>query len=349
MNRKQRRTAAKIDKKQGKTGTPSSAADNVVQKAIAAAQAGALGDAERALDEVLQRFPDHVEALHQKGMLLARTHRVEDGIVLLHRATQKNPGESLYWNNLAAACLTCNRSDEARTAARKALDLDSKYVMAWRNLAMASTDLGEHRDAVEALDTASKLAPNDADVWSRLGLAQLELGEAARAETAFAKAVALDPNNAEFRSNLGVLIAKRGGRAGEAVVHLEKAAAIEPDRFVTALHYGIALVLSGEPAKGLRWLRRATSIKPNSDAAWGALADAAMSAGETAEAQDAARRAAEFAPTDPNHRARLRRLEPGAASRSTLIELDLGTPVRSDQGRADEIDPSTSLDQIFIR
>ena len=146
-----------------------------------------------------------------------------------------------------------------------------------------------------------------------------------------------------------MLIVKRG-RAGEAVVHLEKAAAIEPDRFVTALHYGIALALNTKSAKALRWLRRATSINPNSDAAWGALADAAMSAGETAEAQDAARRAAEFAPADPNHRARLRRLEPGASPRSTLIELDLGTPVQSsDQGKADEINLSTSLDQIFIR
>src|SRR5687768_12344211 len=157
MNRKQRRTAAKIGKMQVTATSATSVADKVVQKAIVAVQAGAFGDAERALDEVLQRFPDHVEALHQKGMLLARTHRVEDGIALLHRATQKKPTESLYWNNLAAACLTCNRSDEARTAARKALDLDSKYVMAWRNLAMASSDLGRHRDAAEALETASKL------------------------------------------------------------------------------------------------------------------------------------------------------------------------------------------------
>ena len=118
MNRKQRRTAAKIDKKQGKKNPAASAADTVVQKAIAAAQAGAFADAERALNEVLERFPDHVEALHQKGMLLARTHRVEDGIALLQRATAQKPGESLYWNNLSAACLTCDRSEEARTAAR---------------------------------------------------------------------------------------------------------------------------------------------------------------------------------------------------------------------------------------
>ena len=347
MNRKQRRTAAKIDKKQGKKGTAASAADVVVEKAIAAAQAGAFADAERALNEVLERFPDHVEALHQKGMLLARTHRVEDGIALLQRVTAQKPAEALYWNNLAAACLTCDRPDDARTAARKAVELDPKYGMAWRNLAMASSDLGQHRDAAEALERAAALAPNDAEVWTRLGLAQLELRDMARAETAFAKAVALDPGSAECRSNLGVLLAKRG-RAGEAVAHLEKAAEIEPDRFTTALHYGIALTLNGEPAKGSRWLRRATSINSKSDAAWGALADAAIAAGETAEALDAARRAAQFAPSDPNHRARLRKLEPGTAPRATLIELDLGTPA-SDPGKANEPDPSTSLDQIFIR
>ena len=347
MNRKQRRTAAKVEKQLGKVNTTNSTADNVVAKAITAVQAGAFAEAERALDEVLARFPDHVEALHQKGMLLARTHRVEDGIPLLQRATQKKPAESLYWNNLAAACLTCNRSEEARNAARKAVDLDRKYVMAWRNLAMASTDLGQHRDASGALETAAKLAPKDAEIWNLLGMAQLELGEAAPAGTAFAKAVALDPDNVECRSNLGVLLTKRG-RASEALVHLEKAAEREPDRFPTALHYGIALALSGDPVKGLRWLRRATSIKPNSDAAWGALADAAISAGETAEALDAAKRAAQFAPDDASHRARLRKLEPGAAQRSSLIELDLGN-LSSNQDKANEPDPSTSLDQIFIR
>src|SRR5688572_18616883 len=152
MNRKQRRTAAKIGKMQVTATSATSVADKVVQKAIVAVQAGAFGDAERALDEVLQRFRDHVEALHQKGMLLARTHRVEDGIALLQRATARKPAEALYWNNLSAACLTCDRSDDALSAARKAVELDPKYVMAWRNLATASSDLGQHGDAAEALE-----------------------------------------------------------------------------------------------------------------------------------------------------------------------------------------------------
>lgn len=355
MNRKQRRTAAKIDKKQGRTGTPSSAADMVVNKAIAAAQAGALADAERALDEVLARFPNHVEALHQKGMLMARTNRVENGIVLLQRVTAEKPGEALYWNNLSAACLTVERSEEGLAAARKAVEIDPKYAMAWRNLAMASTDLGHHRQSVEALERASALLPKDADLWNRLGLARLELSDGAGAETAFAKAVALDPLNAESLSNLGGIMIKQG-RPKEALPHLHKAVEIDPDRFTAALHFGVALSLTDDLPKGLRWLRRATSIKPRADSAWGALADAAIMAGEKAEALDAAKRAAAFAPADAAHRARLQKLEGGDTTASAgVVELDFGGLVdfsslrTPEPKKTDEIDLSRSLDQIFIR
>lgn len=349
MNRKQRRTAEKIAQKQCKVGASTSAADSVVEKAIAAAQLGAFSEAEAALNEVLVRFPDHIEALHQKGMLLARTHRVEQGIALLKRATAAKPREALYWNNLAAACLTIDQPEEARDAARRAVELDPKYAMAWRNLAMASTDLGQHRDAAEALTKASLLTPNEVEIWSRLGVAQLELSDAARAETAFAKAVALDPRNAECLSNLGVLLTKRG-RAREALAHLERAVEIEPDRFTAALHFGVVLALTGDHVKGLRWLRRATSINPRSDVAWGALADAAIGAGEKAEAVDAARRAAEFAPSDPAHRARLQKLQrTDSQPRATLVELDLGGSSTRDDSKADETDLSRSLDHIFIR
>ena len=350
MNRKQRRTAAKIGKTQAKPGASISAIDTVIEKAIAAAQLGAFAEAESALDAVLERAPSHVEALHQKGMLLARTHRAEAGIAFLRRVTAAKPGEALYWNNLAAACLMIDSPQEARAAAAKAVELDPKYAMAWRNLAMAAGDLGQHRDAAEALDKASVLSPNEVEIWSRLGMARLELGDAARAETAFAKAVALDPKSAECLSNLGVLLAQRG-RAGEALPHLESAVEIEPDRFIAALHFGIVSALAGDHNKGLRWLRRATSIKPRSDHAWGALADAAIAAGEEAEALDAARRAAEFAPNDPVHRARLQKQQrPDARQRATLVELDLGGgPVAGERDKTGDADLSQSLDQIIIR
>ncbi|HNB26789.1 MAG TPA: hypothetical protein PLR41_07530, partial [Alphaproteobacteria bacterium] len=105
MNRKQRRTAAKTARTApGKAGkgkaAPSSLADAVVQKAIAAAQAGAMVEAEAALDEVLSRYPTHVEAMHHKGMLMARGERIAEGIGLLQRVVEAKGDEALYWNNL---------------------------------------------------------------------------------------------------------------------------------------------------------------------------------------------------------------------------------------------------------
>jgi Flp pilus assembly protein TadD len=345
VNRKQRRAAAKT----GKPASPQGIADNVVQKAIAAAKAGALQEAAEALDQVLERFPNHVEALHQKGMILARTGNAEAGIAFLQRATAAKPDQPLYWNNLAAACLTCDRLDQAREAAQRAVSLDPQYVMAWRNLGTAAGALKHYAAAAQAFEKASQLAPRDADLWYQLALAQLESGGHASGRTALAKAVELAPGNAEYQSNMGILLLQER-RVADALPYLERAVGLEPDRFAAALHYGICLSLEKRYEPALRWLRRATSIKPTSDVAWGALADAAMSAGETAEAQDAARRAAEFAPGDPNHRARLRKLEQSTLPRATLVELDLGSPVQfSDQGKTNEPDLSTSLDQIFIR
>ena len=63
------------------------------------------------------------------------------------------------------------------------------------------------------------------------------------------------------------------------------------------------------------------------------------------------RSAAEFEPSDPNHRARLQKLQQtGTQPRSTLVDLDLGgSPQSPDRDKAADTDLSKSLDQIFIR
>ena len=345
MNRKQRRTAAKTS-----NSTPrKSVADNVVQKAIAAVQAGAMREAAQAFDQVLERFPNHVEALHQKGMLLARTGNAEAGIPYLQRATAAQPNEALYWNNLAAACLLCERLDEARDAAQRAASLDPGYVMAWRNLGSAAGALKQHTAAAEAFAKASALAPKDAEIWYQLAAARLEIGRRIDGLAALKEAVACAPANAEYLSSLGAVLLQEN-RVDEAMAHLERAVSIEPDRFAAALHYGIALALARDYEPALRWLRRATSAGPRSAQAWGALADTALAAGLRDAALDAARRAVEFAPGDATHRARLQRLTGSGTAAGITIEgldvIDFGA--LRDQPKPASPDLSLSLDKIFI-
>jgi tetratricopeptide (TPR) repeat protein len=345
VNRKQRRTAAKT----GKSAPRHGIADNIVQKAIAAVQAGAMQEASQALDQVLERFPNHVEALHQKGMLLARIGDAEAGIPFLQRATAAQPNQALYWNNLAAACLTCDRLDQARDAAQRAVSLDPKYVMAWRNLGTAAGALKQHEAAAHAFEKASALAPKDADIQYQLAVALLETGRRADGRAALEKAVQQAPGNAEYLSNLGIVLLQEH-RASDALPHLERAVGVEPDRFSAAFHYGIALALTHNHAPALRWLRRATSVQPRSDQAWGALADTALTAGLRDEAVDAARRAAEIAPADATHRSRLQRLSGTGSAGGIVVEgLDvIDFSSLREQPKPTSPDLSASLGKIFI-
>jgi Flp pilus assembly protein TadD len=153
MNRKERRAAAK--QAGGKTASASVVAK--IDQAIAFAQAGDLAKAEALLDPVAKSDPDLPEVNHQLGMVYVRTGRTDAGLQLLRKAVAIRPEESLYWNNLGAACLSIERSQEAVDAVKKALAIDAKNFMAWQNLGLGQRDLGDRAAAAEAFDRANGL------------------------------------------------------------------------------------------------------------------------------------------------------------------------------------------------
>src|SRR3954469_1190705 len=116
MNRKDRRAAAKQERSGGGKAT-SAAQIAKLEQAISLVIAGDLVHAEGLLDAVRKVDPHQPEANHQLGMIYARTGRTEAGIDLLRKAVEARPEESLYWNNLAAACLAIERLQEAVDAA----------------------------------------------------------------------------------------------------------------------------------------------------------------------------------------------------------------------------------------
>ena len=116
MNRKERRAAAKQERSGGKAASAGQVAK--IEKAIGLAQVGDLAGAEALLDPISRTDPDLPELNHQLGMIYVRTGRAEPGLQLLRKAVAIRPEESLYWNNLGAACLAIERSQEAVDAVR---------------------------------------------------------------------------------------------------------------------------------------------------------------------------------------------------------------------------------------
>src|SRR5215471_14479559 len=74
---------------------------------------GKLADAERCYGEVLQRQPDHFDALHLLGVIALQTRRTERGVELIKRAIGLNPNVAEAHNNLGNALTDLRRHAEA--------------------------------------------------------------------------------------------------------------------------------------------------------------------------------------------------------------------------------------------
>ncbi len=340
MNRKDRRAAAKQERT-GRGKTISGAQIAKIEKAISMAQAGDLAGAEALLDAVHKSEPDQPEVNHQLGMIHARTGRTESGLELLRKAVELRPAESLYWNNLAAACLAIERSQEAVEAARKALALDPKNFMAWQNLALGQRDLGDRSAAVEAFDRAAALGSLDPGALASWGESLGALGRFADAEGVVRRALAMVADDPQILTLLGWILSEQG-KGEEARDIFKRSLDLKADQFLAAFSYAVLSIRAGDAAVGLRWLRRATSIDPKAAAAWRLLALELAQQGLTEEALPVAERSLRLAPDDAEIQQLIRKLKGETEAEAPVITIDFGDampPAAGENPKAPETKP----------
>nr|WP_298683943.1 tetratricopeptide repeat protein [uncultured Dongia sp.] len=308
MNRKERRTAAKQIRTADIAGASAQTIDMIIAKAMADADAKKWAVAEKALRQVLESNPDHAEAAHQLGMMLARAGRATEGIDPLRRATELKPREALYWQNLAVCYSAIAKYSDAAEAARKAVEIDSAYGIAWDSLGDALMELKDFPGGRIAYEKSLALKGADVVTMKRLANCLMNAGELVIAEERLLEILALDPHDAEVQSNLGAVQLAQG-RAQEAVVHLEAAAQKHGDRLMIAYNYARALAAVGDTEKALRWFRKATSIDHRAMGPWQHLGELQLQNGNLEEALVAAKRAVDMAPGHPSAADLLRRVQ----------------------------------------
>lgn len=321
MNRKERRAAAKQDRAGGK-GT-SAAQLAKINQAIAFAQAGDLAQAESVLDGVRKNDPNQPEVNHQLGMIYARTGRTEAGLELLRKAVEAVPQESLYWNNLAAASLAIERSQEAVEAATKALALDPKNFLAWQNLALGQRDLGDRAAAVEAFDRAAALGSLDAGTLASWGECLGAVGRFPEAESVVRRGLTAAPDDPAILTLLGWILSEQG-KSEEARDTFRRSLDLKADQFLAAFNYAILSLRAADDEVGLRWLRRATSIDPKSAAAWRVLALELARQGLKDEALPVAERSLRLAPDDAEIQNLIRKLKGEPEAEAATFTIDFG-------------------------
>ena len=140
----------------------------LLQRGLAAHQAGDLAAAERAYQAVLSRAPDHFDAVHLRGVVLLQSGRPELAIASISRALQIDSTSAAAHNNLGTAYCNVEMWEEAAAAYRRAADLAPDVVDHWKNLGRVEASAGNWTSALECFGQAQQMAPHDPETNSAI-------------------------------------------------------------------------------------------------------------------------------------------------------------------------------------
>ncbi|MEA3025679.1 MAG: hypothetical protein QOF91_964 [Alphaproteobacteria bacterium] len=195
---------------------------------VALHQQGKLADAERIYWEVLQRRPNHFDALHFLGVIAAQTRRTERAIELIRKAIGLNATDAAAHSNLGNALQNLKRSEEALASFDRAIALKPDFADAYYNRGNVLMDMKRHVDALASYDRAIALRPDHANAHYNRGNALQELNRYEDALVSYDEAIALKPDFAEAYSNRGLAL-RDLKRSEDAVASYDRAIALKPD------------------------------------------------------------------------------------------------------------------------
>jgi len=181
------------------------------------------------LDQVLAAVPEHVDALHYKGMALYHAHlRSTEGIALVERAVELAPEYCDAWNNLGNIRSQTKRYAEAEAAYRRVLTLQPEHAQAWTNLSTALRKQDRLPEAEAAVLQALSLAPNSPEALHSLGNILHRLERHNEALDAYKKSLELRPGYPDGYRKLAIAFYSVG-QIKEAAVVYQKWLTLEPE------------------------------------------------------------------------------------------------------------------------
>jgi protein O-GlcNAc transferase len=233
-----------------------------IQAATAHYQAGRRAEAEAACRRVLEKFPDHVEAMNLLGVMVFQAGRGEAALELIQRAVKLNPHRPDVQVNLGLVLANLRRDADAMAAFELAIRLRPDFAEAYQNLALILFNKGDSEPAIAALKQYLRLRPKDADGWNSLGIHSQRQKSVEEAIAAYQNALAVNPDHPQALYNLGLAL-RAQNRWGDAVEVLRRAVKVHDD-FPDA-HNNLASALKhvGEFDEAEREYRRALQLRPD--------------------------------------------------------------------------------------
>jgi tetratricopeptide (TPR) repeat protein len=134
-------------------------------------EAGLLEQAEQQYQQILQAYPNQVDALHLLGVIAGRTGRPARAVGYLQAALRLKPDFAEAHNNLGNVFALQRSLPEAVASFRQAVRCQPAFATAHSNLGNALRELGQVEQGITSLQEALRLDPDLVGVRDNLSIA----------------------------------------------------------------------------------------------------------------------------------------------------------------------------------
>jgi len=204
-------------------------ADDLVESARAAAEAGNLAVAEVLLKRATEVDPKNKYAWNNLGLIYFQMRQDDQAINAFQKQIEVNSYDEYAYNNLGRVYWNERKYDDAVKAFNKQLGNNPLDKFAHANLGQMYAEWHKYDQAVPELEKAASLTPDSAELQVSLGDAYLNLGQDDKALAAFDHAVELNAtplvwNNIAYQLSLKKSHLDRAQQYAESAVSATAAA-----------------------------------------------------------------------------------------------------------------------------
>jgi len=196
-----------------------------------------------------------------EGDRLLQSGKAAEAIPLLERAALDLPQNAPALNHLGLAYHATGKTNEARRAYLRALEIDRNRIEATYNLAITHLERGELLEAEKGLRAYLVAHPTDAAVWEVLAQVQFQSGRWDDAERSFATIQPATAISADGWNTRG-LLSLRKRRFKDAANCFQYAQSLDPAAATPLYNLGVTHQLQGDRRSAAAQYRRWLALSP---------------------------------------------------------------------------------------
>ena len=224
---------------------------SLIRDGLALQRAGALDEATQIYQQVLDREPEHFDALQLMATVCAQRNKLIEVVEWLKRALRVNNRLVSLHLSLGEVLLELKRFEEALACYQSVIEIDPADAESYFSAGVLAWKLGRLDEAIAFLRGAIGLRPEFASAHRYLGHILMALNRSEEALDSYTKALQIDPASADAHTNKGVALQERR-QYEQALASFADAITIEPEHALAHWNRALLWLATGNYDEGWR-------------------------------------------------------------------------------------------------